>query len=583
MDRHGANSGFEYGHDPTWVCGDGLVRQLAEACLCVGAPQADAAKLDACVNALCAIGSAQNEALARLCLEIRPQGFFFRGTLLAQDVRAAGVLAFKLFRDGVDALIFEEGSGAETLLGLAELCAARFNDGTVGVLDANALLHSRPIPGIRLLWRQGADLGSGRPLAATVCATNPNWDLPLTTGQTRRLPAFEPVPVQALADLRAELDDSGRAHLQLAHEILGITAAGDSLAVESASALLEALCRYLLSIPAPHELAKVIAFARHSLPGGGPQLDLAYALSELLDTNEELDGNAFVELCSLATDGELEALVDRFLQQQDSAARATLKQLLLKLAAKRPEPLVKRLGTCDAESAAELFTMVTLVAPRDRAIEAAYGLCEHPSMDLQLGILEVIAGDKNHMRLAEAARQLLASEHQAVRLRAVAIYGEHAGESGLEVLRQIAERLARSGKLERAEARQFGRALIKAAPNNAPDILRGWLTPGGFSGLLRRLRQSKTTRSALQWAALYGLADDPSDAAIGALAAFDKSAEGDQKELCTQTLKHLRQRKRDQDQSARWELDRTGPMPIHNPLERSGKWRGTARKDQDES
>ncbi len=461
-------------------------------------------------------------------------------------------MAFRLFRDGVRRFTVKPEVGWDDLLKLIEVLSVRYRGIRQQEDDTLTLLRQADFDNIEfevvdvyVPSEEDPEEAADQQSFIDKAMPPPDWDQPLPA-LTRPVPiAFKPLAEDQLTALRAEYSEGAlvRGALQVANEMLLLAKQSEDREIQGNVVLLcEEICKYLVVELRPSELVKVVCQAQALLPGLPETAKLAEAfgsgdiLDRFLRDPDDLTADALMPLFALIKEDHLERVVDRFVEEPSQQTRRALMKILSRLAMGKPDALLSRLGDVPTDRMVDLFNVVCVVAPPERALEAAYAMTEHESPDVQLGALEVVAIDSYNERFHNTLNRLLSTDTPRLRVRAAAIFGEKCGRRGFPLLREHSEQLARNNKLDEIEAMTLGKALMSAARELAIPLLREWIRPRGLKGVFKKVSQGGKATRMLRFAAVAGLEVDGAEQSRKLVAWLSSKSDGELRERCEHAL-----------------------------------------------
>jgi len=489
-------------------------------------------------------------------LEVRTFELVLRGEVVYLERERERSLAFRLFRDGVRALILRPGLSWDEILGLVEILSVRYTGVRQQEDDIVTLLSKVAFPHIGFVAIEGFApdeevLEEGTPAPNLVhIEPPPDWDLPAPALGAAAPLAFRPLSENDRRALCAEQTDdtTARECVDLLLDLVDCvcderTAMNEddieTLAFEVRDFLLsEANFDALLEIvPALGRSASGDMRPRPSILarfGGGE------ALRRLAEGQRRRGGGLppeAVRYLRSVPGNHLADLLDLLQAERDEAMRAALVALIAALAEERPQVLVERLGRADAATAAILLEALEQAAPT-QAVEAALALKDHPDPTLQVAALHALARSPYTPVVGRGVVPLLASLHAPVRNAAVAYLAACGDPRAYEALVKHVRERAGHG-LTSDEAEGLGEALARQDPADALALFADWLHP---HTLLQRVVESPAQK-LLHRVAVAGLARVPGEEAEKELRSFLEKSSGELHQLC---LSALVQRRREQ-------------------------------------
>ncbi len=495
--------------------------------------------------------------LAPVALEILPFEIRYGAEAVYRETDRERSLSFRLFRDGVRRLRFEQGVQWSDFVTLLEVLAVR----SVGVRqqeeDLITLLRKAHFKSVVVEAVDGYVPDEEQPEpAATLAPTDPtqsgfsprpDWDMPLPHVDCVAKLRFTALAPEALDRLRSE-EDPAAFCLEAVRAVSDLLALGDRLGDAPLQAgldpFIEEVQDYLLvqrSIPGLAALADAVhkAFGpTHGLAALKSEQGfekLMQAVSE--DATEppaQLDrllGFVPGDLCARA--------LDMLAAGARGARRGALLTFVKRCAAGHPELLISRARSASPELAIYLFGVLEAAAP-DRSFDAAFELLDHPDAGFQLRLVDVIGKSAAGLRLVRGLQRLMGSADERVRVRAAAKLAERGGARALPLLTDYLCERASKG-LSDAEAAALGRAIAMASPADAERLFAEWSSSGkGLRGLLSRLSNQSSEQRALLWAAVAGLELCPGNESDNLLEGVLARASGDLKTHCQEAIERRR-------------------------------------------
>ncbi len=487
-------------------------------------------------------------------VEVLPFEMTYGGEVVYQEADRERSLAFRLFRDGVRKIRFDEGTTWDDLVTLLEVLSVRCNTVRQQEEDLVTLLRKARFAGIVIESVEGYVPDEERPeqtgLAAVTAETGgdtyeppQDWDQPLPPVSAPCSVSYQPVSDAALAGLREEESPDGLAQsavravaeiLQAAYGLRDVKFRDDVMS------FLDEVQEYLLverNLDALSKLAvtyEKIYGPGHSLPALQEERAFERLLRSVPEREEPVPDALWALLAGVPGDHVSRALSMLELGPR-GARRAALLDIVARGSAADASMLLERLPRAQPELAHDLFEILARVAP-DRRIDAAFDLLAHPDEGFQLELLEVIASGARGIRLARALQTFMASAHESVRCKAVESFGALGGARAVPVIAEHARRLA-ARELSSAEAESIGTAMALASVDEAKPILLEWANAGGgIRSLIARIAKESRTDRMLTYAAVAGLEHCPGQECDAAIEAVMSRATGDLRWRCQQAL-----------------------------------------------
>jgi hypothetical protein len=461
-------------------------------------------------------------------------------------------MAFRLFRDGVRGFTIKPKVGWTDLLKLIEVLSVRYRGIRQQEDDTLTLLRQADfdeidfdVVDVYVPSEEDPEEAAEQQRFIDKAMPPADWDQPLPN-LARPVPiALEPLTEDQIAALRDEYGEGAlvRGAVQVANEMLQLAKSSADSEIQSNVLLLcEEICKYLVVELRPSELVKVVRQAQALLPDHEETKKIAEAfgsgdiLDRFLRDPDDMTADALMPLFALIREDHLDRVVNRFVEEPLQQTRRALMKILSRLAMGKPEALLNRLGDVPTDRMVDLFNVICVVAPPERALEAAYSMTEHESPDVQLGALEVLAIDSYNERFHNTLNRLLNTETPRLRVRAAAIFGQKCGRRGFPLLREHTEQLARNNKLDEIEAMTLGKALMTAARELAIPLLREWVKPRGIKGIFKKVSQGGEATKMLRFAAVTGLESDKAEQTRKLLEWLLGKSDGELHKRCEQAL-----------------------------------------------
>jgi len=123
-------------------------------------------------------------------------------------------------------------------------------------------------------------------------------------------------------------------------------------------------------------------------------------------------------------------------------------------------------------------------------------------------------------------------------VKAANVYAPRGGSRAYTALAETLERLCAT-TIEPVEAAALGRGLMLASKETAVPLLRGWMRAGGIGGVVQRLKWGKASTRMRRWAAVSGLAEDPTEKNRELIAWMGQRGDGELRKYCEETLARL--------------------------------------------
>lgn len=479
-----------------------------------------------------------------LVLLVRPFQLVRAGEVVYEEADRERSLSFRLFRDGLRRLSFEPAVPWEELLRLLEILAIRTSGVRQQEDDSVTLLRKAELRSIGFEAVEGfvPEEESPEPVEATRVSAEASapqgFDKPFPRLPSPGELAFEPVPEEALAALREEErpEAFGRIALGVAAALLREAARG-GLPVADARRFLVETRDWFVADGSFGALAGLADLATRQ-PEGALRDEVLRALGDprVLD----------LILASHGETRELPPVVARLLPLVPAEAvldllaaerRPARKAVLLRMAEARVPAesgaIVARLGRLDAATAGAL---VRAIAARDpgKTAGALEALLEHPEDGPRIFALEALAAHPGEIE-TQGAFPLLRADAEPVRIAAARLL-ERRGEA--DAFEPLQEGLTRRGRVSRAEADAFARALATVHPARASAVLGEWAR--ARRGVLRRALSSGDHEELLRWAAVTGLGALPGADAVARIEEVAEHADEELRRHCHAVLARRR-------------------------------------------
>jgi len=487
-------------------------------------------------------------------VEVLPFEMTYGGEVVYQEADRERSLAFRLFRDGVRKIRFDEGTTWDDLVTLLEVLSVRCNSVRQQEEDLVTLLHKARFAGIVIESVEGYVPEEERPeqvgLAAATADTDgdtydppQDWDQPLPQVPAPCAVSYQPVSEAALARLREEESPDGLAQsavravtevLQAAYGLRDVKFRDDVMS------FLDEVQEYLLVERNLDALSKLaVTYEKIHGPGQAlPALQEERAFDRLLRSvseREEPVPDALWPLLACVPGDHVSRALSMLELDPRGARRAALLEIVERGSAADASMLLEQLPRSRPDLAHDLFDILARVAP-DRRIEAAFDLLAHPDEGFQLELVDVIASGARGIRMARALQTFMASAHEPVRIKAVESFGALGGARAVPVIAEHARRTAAS-ELSSAEANAIGTAMALASVDDAKPILLEWANAGGgIRNLIARLTKDRVGDRMLTYAAVAGLELCPGQECDAAIEAVLSRATGDLRWRCQEAL-----------------------------------------------
>ena len=461
-------------------------------------------------------------------------------------------VAFRLFRDGVRGFTIKPEVSWEDLLKLLEVLSVRYRgirqqeDDTLTLLrQANFEHVAFDVVEAYVPSEEEPEEAAEQQHFADKAMPPADWDQPAPQLGSPRGVVFKTLGEAEKSALRDEYGTRALigGAVQVANEMLDLAkSSGDEEIEENVLMLIEEICKYLVVELRPAELVKVVRKAQTVFPEHPETAKLAedFGSGDILDRflrdPDDVTADALMPLFMMIDSDHLERVVDRFVEEPEPRVRRGLMKILSRLAMGKPDALLNKLGDVPTDRMVDLFNVVCVVAPPERALEAAYSKSEHESAEVQLGALEVIALDSYGERFHHTINRLLNSDPSRVRVKATVVFGKKCGRRGFPLLREQTEQLIKDNKLDEIEAAVLGTAMMRSARELAIPLLRSWVRPRGIRGMFKKVSLGGSATRMLRWAAVSGLGDDPSEQTRSLLTWLKSKADTELAARCEETL-----------------------------------------------
>jgi hypothetical protein len=452
-----------------------------------------------------------------LVLEVHPYELHLGEEVVYKDADRERSLAFRLFRDGIRRVRFEQATTWDELVRLLQILSIAFTAIRQQEDDLVTLLRKAGFEHIRIAAIEGFLPEEEQTEASLAAATQragqerrdppAHWDLPFPALKEAAPLRFRPVSEELLERLRHEEEARTVAPeaVRVSLDLLQL-AAGTDLEAETVFAL-EA--REFLIVEGRTDLVVELARGARPLLAGTPGAAESF-LSAYLD---EHTLQALVK--GLSPEAELPPALGDLLEGAPGEVVGRLVDLLIEEGAGPRAPLLRRLvaRSCGVSSnivvarlheteGASRVALMQLLAEVDTAsaLQAAVEATTSEEEPVQLEALRQLQAAEFTPEIARAVRHLVESSSERVRLSSLPVMAEKGKARVLPTLVAHAEK--RHASLSTAEAEVTGRALATSSPRGALDTFKGWLELKG-GGLLGR--KTLPAPASVQRVALAGL------------------------------------------------------------------------------
>lgn len=472
-------------------------------------------------------------------VDVQPFEMTYNDEVIYQEADRERSLAFRLFRDGVRRVRFQENVTWNELVTLLEVLSVRCNGVRQQEEDLVTLLRRAAFAGILVESVEGYTPDEERPEQAWAPALASSdddtheppegWDQPLPEPGAPTKIAYEAVEDSDLEALRAEESTSGlteqavRAVTEVLQAAYGLR---DVRFRDEVMPFLDEVQEYLLVERNLKTLGQLSAIYQRILGAGTPlpALRQERAFERLIRSVPETESAVPPELGPLLdlVPGDHTRRAFAMLDfSPRGARRAALIDVVKKGCATEPGTVVERLPAAAPDLAKALFDVLGDIAP-DRQIEAAFELLGHPDESFLLTIADVLEGAPRGVRLVRGLQRLMESPFEAVRVKAMGTLAKIGGPRSVPLLAEHARKRAQAD-MTAMEADAVGAAMAAASPSDALPVFLEWTRASkGIRTLFAKLSKEQPAEQMLAYAAIAGLEVCPgrdSEAAIEAVLA----------------------------------------------------------------
>jgi hypothetical protein len=499
------------------------------------------ALLDSFVSALAEEG--------RVHLVVTPFELRFEGQVVYLNRDRERSLAFRLYRDGVRAVVFENGFGWEELARLLEILSIRYTG-----------IHQREDDMVTLLWKadfdhlevvaveaivpeDGADPAEAHPSPeASAGAPIAHLGLPLPDDLDLPRPALPP-PVgptwvavsesscaalraeaspAALADdclalvedLRRQLADD-RAPLCFAEAVHLFQEIRDYLLVDHRLAALKRLLAVLWEMaeadPPPWDPGRHAA-TYDLIESFGDRRAVRRLLRSVPADRRKMEPE-LLEVLDRACPDALAAVVDALAEEQGAAARAVARQILEHYGARQPEELQRRFLAAEGRFASDLLRVIAGIGG-DGCVQFVAQQAQHRDPAVQDEALWHLGRMPYSGSVGRALLEVFRHADGPRRARVLEMIARTGDRRFVEHLADHVEEQAKQLTID--EAAQVGRVLGALGGEETIPLWRTWLQPVGGH---RRGLQGPLQRVVAGALALAEIPGEPAAEALGV--AFD--------------------------------------------------------------
>ncbi len=484
-------------------------------------------------------------AAGPMVLDVLPFELLREGEVVYREEDRERSLAFKLFRDGVRRITFQQGAPWPELLDFLKLMAIRATGIRQQEEDLVTLLRKAEFQAITIAAVEGFTPEEDNPepeerrrRGGQGAHTPAGFDTPFPLLPQPGPLAYRAVGEEALAPLRAGEGAEALEHHALRLAALLLHEAGQGRVPErEAQQFLCEVRDFLIADGALAALAALADLAGRQPPGAlrdgllqalGDARVLAAVVAAVPPGAAELPPEA-ARLLPLVPAG---AALDLLASEADPGRRRVLLRITEARLPADADAVVARLATLEPEAARGLIQAIVARAP-EKAAAAAAALLEHHDHQLQVEALRAMEAADGEVPLDRLLRLLHAAE-APVRIAAAQVL-ERRGHA--QAFPAVEESLTGRKGLSHEEAAALGRALARLHPGRAGELFEGWLHPK--KGLLGRLTGGGGDE-LLQWAAVAGLGAHPAPEAVARIEAVAREGGEALRRHCFATLARRR-------------------------------------------
>ncbi len=456
-----------------------------------------------------------------LKLEVRPFELLLENEVVYLERDRERSLAFRMYRDGVRWLTIQPEVEWEELLRLLEVLSVRYvgvrqNEDDIVTLLWKAGFQHIEVDAVEGFVPEEEDEPAPGPASSRRLEMRTDvpvdWDLPLRTLDEPATLVYRDLGKGELDGLRAEEASSNvpanavQASLRMLEAVADPT---DPTRLEDVATFIGEVRDFLL---AEEQLAHLTSLVRALqdetalAPEKAAPLLATFAderaIGKILHSvprDAETAPAELVALLDLLPADHLAHLVDLLGRERSEASRRCTRALIERYAPKRPEELLRRLGTEEPAIVRDLLRVLSRAVP-ERAVEAALRLTSHSDEGVALEAVKILARAPASPAVGRTLVHVLESPSVELRLRAAEALASRREHAAFTPFVRSVERRAHHSLTTR-EAEAYGQALARLAPDAALALFRTWTRR---LGLVARL-VPKPHERILRWVAVSGL------------------------------------------------------------------------------
>jgi len=497
-------------------------------------------------------------------LEVRPFELVLDDEVIYVERERSRSLAFRMFRDGVRRLTFQDEVTWPELLRFLEILSIRYTGVRQNEDDIVTLLWKAGFQHIEIVAVEGfvadeeelGDTSNSRrrrrqQASGGVAIEIPSdWDLPIASHDREGIAViYREIDEERISAMRGELASLNLPDLALTlvKGMLGLVAEPtDPTEVHDISSLIDDVRDFLLS---EGQLDRLLELAK-LLPSVGSS-DPAWLAGQLRRTSDtralkrifhsipkgaERAPEELVELIEISGQNPIAAVLETLQHERSSRARRVARDLLRRYVVGAQGDLEEWLPNLDGELAADLFGAMADAEPT-LALGLLPLVIDRTEREIHVELLRFIERPEANKARQAILRALLQSSSVQVRLEAINIVVDGEDREAADILLQRLETHAED--ILEDEASRIGEALMRLSPEESTRRMLGWVKPKKLRDAVSGVTESGRIR---QWASVAGLGASDDERAEDTIRWFAKRTTDELHAHCMRTLVRRRHR-----------------------------------------
>ncbi len=497
-------------------------------------------------------------------LEVRPFELVLDKEVVYIERERGRSLAFRMFRDGVRRLTFQQEVTWPELLRFLEILSIRYTGVRQNEDDIVTLLWKAGFQHIEIVAVEGfvadeeefGESSSARrrrrhqASGGVAIEIPPDWDLPIDAHDREGIPVmYRAINEERISALRGELASLNLPDLALSlvRGMLALVAdRTDPTQVGDITSLIDDVRDFLLS---EGQLDRLLELAQ-LLPSVG-STDPAWLAGQLRRTSDvralkrifhsipksaQHAPQELVDLIDISGQNPIAAVLETLQLERTAHGRRVARDLLGRYVVGAQAELEEWLPKLDGELAADLFGSMAEAEPT-LALGLLPLVIDRSERELHNELLRFLDRPESDKVRQAILGTLLQSSAEQVRLAAINIVVDGEDREAADILLQRLETHAEDIREE--EASRIGEALMRLSPAESTRRMLGWVKPKKLRDAVSGVTESGRIR---QWASVAGLGASDDDRAEDTIRWFAKRTTDELHAHCMRTLVRRRHR-----------------------------------------